>query len=332
MTKYSIILPVRNGGEYVKQCVQSILNQTFNDFNCIILDNDSNDGTAEWIKSLRDERIIIHPSGKSLSIGENWARITAIDKNEFMTVIGHDDILHLDYLAVMNALVENHPDASLYLSHFKFIDAKGNEVRSCLPMKEIQYAHEFLNGEMTQTMDSTGTGYMMRSKDYDAVGGISPLYPNLIFADYELWMKLTGRSYLAVTGREAFSYRLHESVSKLTNGDDYQQAFCRYIEFLAGLRNNNKALASTIDQHGKRMLLYFCQSLSHRLLKTPKKMRKTTVGEFINKCRRLAKDFIPGQSFKPMAKPGILAAYLLDNAAGIKLFGLYKKLQTRSSK
>ena len=84
---YSIILPVRNGGTYVKECINSLLNQQFSGvYNIIVLDNCSTDGTTEWIRSLREERIIIHRSKESLTIEQNWGRIRDVAKNEFMTL------------------------------------------------------------------------------------------------------------------------------------------------------------------------------------------------------------------------------------------------------
>src|SRR5258708_17690386 len=114
LNKYSIILPVRNGGEYVKECVKSILSQTYPHFNLLVLDNCSTDGTLEWILSLQDKRIIIYPSKAPLNIEQNWARIASVPKNEFMTCIGHDDILLPGYLEEMNSLIQKHPGASLY--------------------------------------------------------------------------------------------------------------------------------------------------------------------------------------------------------------------------
>ncbi|MEO5648160.1 MAG: glycosyltransferase family A protein, partial [Chitinophagaceae bacterium] len=98
MVDYSIILPVRNGGAYVKECVSSILSQTLNNFNLIVLDNCSTDDTVSWIEQLGDSRVVIYKTGLPLTMVENWARIATIDKNEFMTLIGHDDILHPGYL------------------------------------------------------------------------------------------------------------------------------------------------------------------------------------------------------------------------------------------
>src|SRR5436853_2941731 len=98
MPKFSIILPVRNGGEYVKACINSILSQTCQDFNVLVLDNCSTDGTSEWLISLQNEKISIIPADRPLSIEENWARITTIPKNDFITLIGHDDLLYPDFL------------------------------------------------------------------------------------------------------------------------------------------------------------------------------------------------------------------------------------------
>jgi GT2 family glycosyltransferase len=195
MNRFSIILPVRNGGSHVKLCVGSILAQTIRHFNLIVLDNCSTDGTSEWLASLNDERIQLIPSGKSLTIEENWSRIRHIEKNEFITLIGHDDILLPDYLETMQQLIAAHPQATLYQAHFNYIDSNGTKLRSCKPMAAVEDDAAFLQSFLTGNIDIMGTGFMMRAKDYDAVGGIPAAYPNLLFADMELWLRLTMKGY-----------------------------------------------------------------------------------------------------------------------------------------
>ena len=116
MARFSIILPVRNGGDYFKLCVQSVLQQSLPDFNLHVLENNSSDDTLQWITSLSDKRIIIHHSPTSLLIEENWSRVLSIPKNEFITLIGHDDILYSDYLETMDQLIKLHPGASSELN------------------------------------------------------------------------------------------------------------------------------------------------------------------------------------------------------------------------
>ena len=297
--KFSIILPVYNGGELIKECVKSILSQHLTDFNLLVLDSNSTDDTVKYLESLNDYRIIIYKSEKNLSIVENWARIRTIPKNEFITLIGHDDILNHSYLEDISDLIERYPDASLYQTHFNYIDAKGILIKPCKPMAIRQTIDQFLGAQMNQTIDSMGTGYMMRSKDFDLVGGMPTNYPNLIFADYELFMRLTQLSYKATSEKFGFSYRVHNSVSKITNGEAYAQAFQTYLIFISTLLKNENT-KEVVERYGYEFLIYFCQSLSHRILKTPFNKRKIRVGEFIKQCEQMAKVLIPNQPFEPL--------------------------------
>jgi len=326
MLKYSIILPVRNGGEYVKECVHSLLSQSYDHYNIIILDNNSTDGTSAWIRSLNNAKIIYYPSGKDLSIEQNWGRIKEVPKNEFMTMIGHDDLLYPDYLKVMDNLIGKHPDAGLYQTHFDYIDEKGKLIRDCLPMDETQQAHEFIAAQMKRQIDSTGTGYMMRSRDFDAMGGMPENYPNLIFSDFQLWINLIRLGYKATSEKKCFSYRLNQSVSRTTNGMLYQQAFCRYIEFLISLMQMDELIKETVRLYGKDFLLYYCEALSHRILKTPAGLRTIRVSDFIKTCESFSTRLIPGQEFKPLGNLRIWIAKQLDQSSwGRWLFQLYRK-------
>lgn len=329
MTRFSIILPVRNGGQYLKECVHSILQQTLPDFNLLVLDNCSTDGSSEWLGSIKDERVTVFRSEKSLSIEENWQRAVALPKNEFVTLIGHDDLLHPHYLATMQALIEANPAAGLYQAHFQYIDEHGQPVRPCQPMNAFLTAADFIRHECTQSLDSMGTGYLMRSADFDAAGGMGLEYPKLIFADYALWVKMCLRGGMAVSPVQAFSYRIQQhNVSKLTNGEEYMRAFLRYTDFLIELRQSDKAIAGVLDRYGHGFLMYFCESLSHRLLKTMPAERKTRIMAFILACRKKARALMPGRSFHPLFRPGILAAVLLDNPPGIFLFHRLKRIKS----
>lgn len=328
--KYSIVLPVRNGGAYVKECVHSILSQTLNDFTLHVLDNFSTDGTLRWISSLKDPRINIFPSEKSLTIEENWARIVGITKNEFVTLIGHDDILAKNYLQVMDELIAKHPDASLYQTHFSYIDSKGKNIRVCKPMNETETAKDFLTSFLTNNMDIMGTGFMMRSKDYDALGGI-PDYPNLLFADFELWINLTRISYKATALQNCFSFRLHQSTTTVSPNVKLQKAFEQFIYFLQSLAQEDELLNDAIKANGEQFILNNCKGLSHRLLRTPRfKRDDLSVKIFIEKCKLFADILIPGNRFQPSSVFSIWLAKLLDSSSiGRNLFLTFKKIYSK---
>lgn len=324
---FSIILPVRNGGGYVKECVQSILSQTVQQFNLIILDSGSTDGTIAWLQTLKDPRIIIHLADTPLSITENWDRIKTIPRNEWMTIIGHDDILHPGYLETMIALITQYPDASLYQTHFNFIDADGKFMRKCKPMEEKQDAKELLDKILDNDINIYGTGFMMRSKDYDAVGGI-PMYPNLMSADYVLWLNLTAIAYKATSERICFSYRLNESTTATTKNDIYITSLRLFVDYL--LRSKDK-LSPKEEKNDFviRVLSFYCKRVSRRLLlSSPEERNGLTVSKFVKETKEYSLQFLDaGHPFDPATIKDVRLARLVDSTTLTrKLFLFLKKI------
>ncbi|ANH80763.1 hypothetical protein A8C56_07015 [Niabella ginsenosidivorans] len=325
--QFSIILPVKNGGRYVKECIQSVLAQTYTRFNFIILDNNSTDGTTEYIRSLKDPRIILHRSEKDLEMAANWNRALSVPTNPFITFIGHDDVLYANYLEAMHCLIRQYPEASIYQTHFQYINKDGRPVRPCQPMPETMDAAAFLEGEFKQTIDSMGTGYLFRAADFIRCGGFDAAYPNLLFADYQLFVSLTARSFIAVSPQTCFSYRLHNSLSISTNVDRYRVAFDRYIHFLNRLRQSSAQAQEAINTSGADFLMFYCRSLSHRLAKSPVKERYTA-GRFIGDCKRYAALLGIPEKFRPYADPTLLLAAFLDsNRFTGRLYRLMRGIQ-----
>jgi glycosyltransferase involved in cell wall biosynthesis len=213
--------------------VASILEQTYREYQLVILDNASSDGTTQWVSSLNEPRVALMKSNKPLDIQESWQRIFQyVPKNEFMTFIGHDDVWDRNYLETVSRLIEKHPDAGLYQTHFRLIDVAGNVLRPCRPMPEHETSAEFLESRMVFKRDSYGTGYMFRSSDYERVGGI-PSYDKLLFADDALWISLMQGSWKATSKATCFAYRVHSTSTSFSPGPvSLYAALDAYLEFL----------------------------------------------------------------------------------------------------
>jgi glycosyltransferase involved in cell wall biosynthesis len=247
--RFTIALPVRNGGDYLRPCVESILAQTCGDFELAILDNASTDGTTEWLTTLRDERVRLYPADRPLSITENWARIKTIPKNEFLTTIGHDDLLDPNFLEVISGLICEYPDAGLYMTHFRIINEGGKFLRHCRPMPARETAAEFLAARLSGMRDSFGTGHVLRSVTYDALGGI-PLFHKLLYADDALFLQAIGNSYRATAFREAFSYRSHAmSAASESDGAGFFKGLEQYADLLTTLRKNDIAINEVLARY-----------------------------------------------------------------------------------
>ncbi len=285
----------------------------------------------QWIESLTDERINIFPSEKPLSIEENWGRIAAIPKNEYITLIGHDDILKPGYLKMMNNLINKFPDAALYQTHFAYIDSDGKRLRECRAMKETEDGPEFLQSILQKKIDIVGTGFIMRSKDYNELGGIPTAYPNLLFADFELWLNLTGKAYKATAPEEGFYFRLHQSTTSISSNLKYQKAFENFIYFLQQLKTKSSVYHNIITANAAKYILFFCKSFSHRLLRTPKEQREgLSVKMVVQKCKAYVILLASNKIFNPLYNFSILIPLLIDtNAITRQIFIWFKKLYQR---
>jgi hypothetical protein len=257
LTQFSVVLSVRNGWPYIKECVESILAQTYPHFDLLVLDNQSTDNTLPWLKTLKDGRIRLSTSTDDLSIVESWARVKDVAKQEYMTLIGHDDTLDRDFLMTIKALIDRFPDCTLYQTGARFIDAKGKTIRSCRPVPEHETAAQFLEARLTFQRDVFGTGYVMRSVDYDRIGGLPP-FEKLFFADDALWLSLIGNACKAADPTEHCAVRIHpksESASLPSIWKPALTGLSQFSAFLDSFLADNADARAVYARHGTGFML-----------------------------------------------------------------------------
>lgn len=248
--KFTLVVPSYNGGAYLKECLAALRAQDYPHFEIAVLDDGSTDGSLEWLRGLDEPRLIIYPAPEHLGIVKNWARAKDIPKAEWMTIVGQDDLLHPSYLAVMDSLTRKHPEAGLYHAHFRFIDARGKTIRRCRPLPQRETAAEYLTALWSGQRDTYGTGYLMRSERYDALGGI-PEFDTLLFADDALWMTLMVGGGKITAAAQCFSCRLHpESASGGTSWQPWLRALPPYAALLCRLTETDADFAASLTQHG----------------------------------------------------------------------------------
>ncbi|MDU2552528.1 MAG: glycosyltransferase family 2 protein, partial [Staphylococcus epidermidis] len=113
MSEISIIVPVYNVENYLKKCVESILSQTFTDFELLLVDDGSTDSSGEMCDELKrlDERIkVIHKENGGLSSARNAGIDVA--KGKYLTFVDSDDYIDTHMLEVLYKNMV-HEDADL---------------------------------------------------------------------------------------------------------------------------------------------------------------------------------------------------------------------------
>jgi glycosyltransferase involved in cell wall biosynthesis len=125
--RVSIGLPVFNGENYLAQALDSILTQTYSDFEVIISDNASTDRTPEICETYvaRDPRICYYRSAKNLGAAPNFNRAFELASGEYFKWAAHDDIIAPDFLLKCVKVLDQDPSIVLCHSRVKFIDGQG---------------------------------------------------------------------------------------------------------------------------------------------------------------------------------------------------------------
>jgi glycosyltransferase involved in cell wall biosynthesis len=323
---FTIVLPVRNGGEYLKECVQSILAQMYENFDLAILENHSPDGSAEWLQTLNDARVKIYPSNSDLSIEDNWARTLSIPRQEFMTFIGHDDLLTPDFLSVVNQLIDEHPDASLYQTNFTRIDGIGNVINQSESIPERESVEDSLKGYLMLQRQSY-SGFVVRTSDYDQVGGI-PNFTRLLWADVALWLRLTAISYKATAVASCFLLRIHaESVGVSSKGESIRNALKSFIEFLLNFQQEHQELIPVIREFAPNYFLHFARLIYLLELVDATKYNRKIDLKVLSSLQQIIEKIAPGRGNEVGNTRGLkLRTFLNSNAILRSLYILYIRI------
>ena len=111
MTKISVLMPVYKTPEaYLREAIESILNQSYSDFELLILDDCPDDNREQIVKSYRDKRIKYLQNEKNLGITPSRNKLIALAKGEYLAIFDHDDISLPDRLAKQAAVLDANPD------------------------------------------------------------------------------------------------------------------------------------------------------------------------------------------------------------------------------
>lgn len=116
--KVSILIPVFNRKNFISECIQSALDQTYRDIEIVVVDNASNDGTWEICQkfSARDRRVRIFRNHENIGPVRNWKRCADEARGEFSKILFSDDIIENDCIELMLRSFEKHRDSAFVFS------------------------------------------------------------------------------------------------------------------------------------------------------------------------------------------------------------------------
>ena len=129
--KFSVLLPTRNGGKYLKSCIESVLSQDYKDMELIVFDNANTDNTAEVVNSYsNDKRLKYYRTDSVVSVTDNWNNALKKSSGDYVLMMGDDDFLLPGYFDTLDKIIKENdfPDGISYFGYsFIYPDAVDNK-------------------------------------------------------------------------------------------------------------------------------------------------------------------------------------------------------------
>jgi len=202
----SVLMTAYNSELFIRKAIQSVLDQTFSDFELIVYNDGSTDRTVAVVKEFADPRIRLLSSEKNR--GVTYARQTTLSlaKGKYVAILDSDDIAFPTRLEKQYKFLETHPDVKLCGGNAVVIDEKGNHiVETLIPF----YRPEELKVKLFFNNIFVNSTVMYRREEVLSLGG----YRDRVLAeDYDLFVRLANLYEIYILTEEFLVYyRLHSN-------------------------------------------------------------------------------------------------------------------------
>ena len=200
--KVNIIMSVYNGDKYLREAIDSILNQTFTDFEFIIINDGSTDQTKEILESYTDPRIrLFHQENMGLTKSLNKGLRLA--EGEYISRQDADDISEPERIEQEVKFLDDNPQVALVGTHVSFIDKQGKEFDGWKP----PCGHEEIRKKLMKGNCFCHGSVMIRRECLSAIGVYREVFKHT--QDYDLWLRLSERYKVANLNKVLYRFRRH---------------------------------------------------------------------------------------------------------------------------
>jgi glycosyltransferase involved in cell wall biosynthesis len=195
--KVSIVLPTYNGAKYLRQSIDSCLNQTYKNIELIIVDDGSMDETPQIIRSYQDERIkyIRHKKNRRLphALNTGFSKSTG----EYLTWTSDDNYYAEDAIELMVAFLQKNKTIDFVYANYYVINDDG----------EVLQSVSVGPSKILKELNCIGPCFLYRRKVYEVLGEYNP--DAFLAEDYEYWIRVFKRFRMQKLDEFIYWHRLH---------------------------------------------------------------------------------------------------------------------------
>ena len=236
--RISVILPVRNGLPFLEAAIASVLAQSFADFELLVIDDGSTDGSAGVARAFGDPRLrVVAVEGRGLARALNVGLAEAA--GEFVARQDADDVSHPQRFARQVAFLDANPRVGLLATRTAFVDAEGAPAdtpwtRAVHGQWDAALAPDAIAALMPLTCCIVHGTVMARREALGAVRGYREDLP--VAQDYDLWLRLLPHHQFAKLPEPLYTFRLHGAqTSADSHAEQRRQAIAAKLRYLRGV-------------------------------------------------------------------------------------------------
>lgn len=207
--RVSVCIPTYNSDRFLGETIRSVLDQRFTDFELVVCDNASTDGTPELCAQFSDPRLRYVRFDELVGQAANWNRCLELARAELIILLHGDDLLTPDYLERAVAEMDRHPDVSLLFCCAQHVDVDGKPLRR----QEAFAADRVEDGSVLARMlllkgcEVNPAGVLVRRTAYAAVGKFTEAI--VWGVDWHMWVRLALRGRFVYLAEPLSQYRIH---------------------------------------------------------------------------------------------------------------------------
>lgn len=203
MAKISVVMTVHNGERFLREAVDSILDQTYRDFEFLIIDDGSTDATPDILAAYRDPRLRVVTAQRGGRV-KSLNRGVGTSREEYVAIMDADDISMPRRLELQTTWLNDHPRTAVLGTGTLEIDENGRAIgQHYNPTDALTIEQSLLRGVMCPCHSSA----MFRKTCFDAVGGYRDGF--LRAEDYDLWLRMAERYDIESLPEILFQRRLY---------------------------------------------------------------------------------------------------------------------------
>ncbi|MGB3758606.1 MAG: glycosyltransferase [Rivularia sp. (in: cyanobacteria)] len=205
MPTISVIIPVYNAAFTIVKTINSVQNQSFSDWELIIINDGSNDGTLKLINSINDSRLkVFSYKNGGLSVARN--RGISHAKGEFIAFLDADDLWTPDKLELQLKALHRNPEAGVAYSWTYFMEEKGEY---CHTDRQLFFEGNVLANLLIDNFIASGSNPLIRKQAIESIGEFDPSVSGA--ADWDYWLRLAISWQFVVVPKPQIFYRLSSS-------------------------------------------------------------------------------------------------------------------------